>query len=594
MERVQASVASTGEHFLLAVREVAMELGKDPDAKKLWRLVYQVENLAGLRHAHHSLAALVWDVLSQRIGPYRNVLEERHEDLSDPLAVPEARVLAERLQSALKARSRVLLQPMAGLEIALRGLLFEGGLRLVRYAEEVDQVEFDDLILGGDAAGPDGLALTMFKALQLVQARDLGGAPERYVTFDLETTDLDPAECDLVDIAAVRVERGRITETFQSLVRPGRPVSSGARRIHGYTDADLADAPHLEEVWPRFRAFVGGDTLVAHNGQKFDVPVLRRLAAPLGGADDLVVFDTLPLAHSLSGDSAKLGDLAARFGVDTGRSHRALDDARTLVGVYEELERRRVVRSRKSLLVNLLSYLGLSLALDGAHRSGGEAGLLFELSRIHALGRYSDCLDFYAAERERRGEPAPSVEELVRRLGGERLRERLREEPDPARRFPNAVARLQSLMDQDDREPLEAALDRFLERVALSTSQGAEVDPERVNLLTLHSTKGLEFSRVYVVGVEDEQLPGFVGRDDDPEEHLRESRRLLYVGMTRARERLLLTRVDRRNDKPSGGSRFLDEMGLALERPGRSPAGDEVPEEPALEESDLPRFEGFG
>ena len=54
-------------------------LAKDPDTKKLWRLVYQVENLRALTRSHRSLPALVNEILSQSVGPYRNALEERHD-----------------------------------------------------------------------------------------------------------------------------------------------------------------------------------------------------------------------------------------------------------------------------------------------------------------------------------------------------------------------------------------------------------------------------------------------------------------------------------------------------------------------------------
>jgi DNA helicase-2/ATP-dependent DNA helicase PcrA len=143
--------------------------------------------------------------------------------------------------------------------------------------------------------------------------------------------------------------------------------------------------------------------------------------------------------------------------------------------------------------------------------------------------------------------------------------EQLREERDPATLYPEAVARLDALIEQAPDESLEAAMRRFLDRVALSASRGPEVEPHRVNLLTLHSTKGLEFSRVYIVGVEDEQMPGWVAKDEDEEFCRQEARRLLYVGMTRGKDRLVLTRVDRRNGKPGGGSRFLEEMGLVAE-----------------------------
>src|SRR5947199_5754713 len=101
---------------------------------------------------------------------------------------------------------------------------------------------------------------------------------------------------------------------------------------------------------------------------------------------------------------------------------------------------------------------------------------------------------------------------------------------------------------------LRESIDRLLDRVALSTSEGVEVAPDRVSLLTLHSTKGLEFSRVYVLGVEDFQLPGYHAVKEDREDEIQEARRLVYVGMTRARDRLILTRTDTRFGLGSGGS----------------------------------------
>jgi DNA helicase-2/ATP-dependent DNA helicase PcrA len=85
-------------------------------------------------------------------------------------------------------------------------------------------------------------------------------------------------------------------------------------------------------------------------------------------------------------------------------------------------------------------------------------------------------------------------------------------------------------------------------------------------LLTLHSTKGLEFSRVYIVGVEDYQIPGYYPVVDNRTEEIEEARRLLYVGMTRAKDRLSLTRTDRRRGKDSGGNLFLDEIELTPSR----------------------------
>jgi DNA polymerase III epsilon subunit family exonuclease len=575
LQEVIAAVGADGD-ILGAVRHLAGTRPRgDPDTKRLWRFVYQVGNLAALFRSHRSLSALVDDVLSQSVGPYRNALEERAEELTDPADLPEAVRLAERLSAALEAERRVIVAPADGLDIAVRGMLIGAGFRHVPSGAAPEP---GDEVLTSDA-------LTSFKALQLLQARELDEGLRRFVAFDLETTDDDPGACEIVEIGAARVVHGEVVDRFHSLVRPARAIALGAQRVHGYDAAALSGAPAFAEVWPRFREFVGADVLVAHNGQLFDVPVLRRLAAGMAGVDDLVFYDTLPLARALLRGSAKLEDLAARFGIDAGRSHHALDDAVTLARVFLELGRQRLIRARKATLVNLLDYLGLALALEPGELEG-ERKQLFTLARFYTLGRYSDALDFYAAERARGGagmEAAPSVEEVVTRLGGAALMARLRADPNPAQRYPAAVGRLRSLMAGEAELPLAEATDRLLERVALSTSREAEIDEHRVNLLTLHSTKGLEFSRVYIVGVEDYQLPGYWAAIDRREDDIQESRRLLYVGMTRARDRLVLTRAGQRFGMPSGGSRFLEEMGLAA-GPATPVAADTSP--PQTRESD--------
>ena len=244
--------------------------------------------------------------------------------------------------------------------------------------------------------------------------------------------------------------RGRVVvEQFERLVRPGRPVSRKASEVHGYHDADLCDQPTFQEVWPEFRAFVGDDLLVAHNGQEFDMPVLRRLAAGLPGLETLVLYDTLPLARSLLDESAKLEDLAHRFGVSAGRSHHALDDASALAGVMRHLGELKLARARRCALVHLLGWLGLAMALDDEAEPTGEERLLRELALPATVGRYGDCLQVYAEEREAAG--APSVEELIERLGGARLIERIRTEKSAAEKYPSSVARLSALVGRQCR-----------------------------------------------------------------------------------------------------------------------------------------------
>src|SRR5262249_7833720 len=149
-----------------------------------------------------------------------------------------------------------------------------------------------DLVGSGEATtqavvslgGVDGLRATaVLKALQLLDDRNYHRLLDNYVVFDTETTGADVDTCEVVELAAVRFQSGKGIERFQSLVSCHQPITPGAREKHGYSDADLEGKPTFAAVWSEFRAFVGDSVLVAHNGMRFDVPVLNRLAAEWGG-----------------------------------------------------------------------------------------------------------------------------------------------------------------------------------------------------------------------------------------------------------------------------------------------------------------------
>jgi DNA polymerase III epsilon subunit family exonuclease len=568
MAEVRTLASSRDNDFLSALRIYARQQPRDhPDTKKAWRFVYHVENLRALHESHDSLGGLVEELLSQRIKPYENRLEEHYDELEDPESYPGASDLAERLTTAVADGRKIFIEPDGGREIALRGMLLSVELPVaVEYLGEDATPQPGDLILSSAAADGRPLATTLFKALQLVHSRGFGDVLRDYVAFDLETTDLNPATCEIIELGAAKVRDGEVVDTFHSLVRCQGSISAGATEVHGYSDADLRDAPELEDVWPRFLEFAEGGVLMAHNGHRFDVPVLRRSVGAFADVRDLVFFDTLPLARSLFRESARLADLAERFGVKLERAHHALDDAVALAHVFRGLNEHKRLRARKAALINLLDHLGLGLALEAKKKLGDEDKLLLELAAPYALGRYSDCLEFYVAECERAALEAPGLEEVIKRLGGRTAMERIRAERSPAERYPTAVARLGALIEVSQAETLEDGVHRLLERVALSTSEGVEADPHRVNLLTLHSTKGLEFSRVYIVGVEDYQMPGYYAAVQNRKDEIEEARRLLYVGMTRAKDRLILTRTDRRTRKDSGGSLFLNDIGVTATR----------------------------
>src|SRR5699024_7611730 len=116
----------------------------------------------------------------------------------------------------------------------------------------------------------------------------------------------------------------------------------------------------------------------------------------------------------------------------------------------------------------------------------------------------------------------------------------------------------------DDSEPIPGSLQAFLERVSLVADADQIPDNEQgvVTLMTLHTAKGLEFPVVFLTGWEDGQFPQLRSLGDAKE--LADERRLAYVGITRARERLYVTRAMLRsswgNPVTNPASRFLQEV----------------------------------
>ena len=559
--------ASRDKDFLGNLRAFATQRPKgDSDRRRAWRLIYHIENLRGLGRSHHSLLGLVDELLARPIGPGRNPLEEYHHDLSEPYLFPGAAILAKRLEQCAVSGARIWVEPAAGLEIPLIAMLRGAGLSNSRRPGAHDVVAPGDFVIRQGQGAPLGV----FKALQLLHTSNLKAEFDDFVAFDVETSDFDFNACEIIEIAAVRVRDGTVVEHFHTLVACSRPISAEATDVHGYRDQDLVGAPSMSEIWPRFRAFVGADLVVAHNGQEFDVPVLRRACAAFDGFEELVFYDTLPLARSVVDGSVKLTYLAQKFNIEVGRAHHAFDDALMLAGVAPALNELRVRRARKIALVHLLDQLGLALAQEG---STSKEDLLFrDITKPYTLGRFSDCLDRYEAELPGAAADAPTLEEVIVRLGGHALMERLRAERPVNERYPGSVERLRMLVEASAGDTLAQHIDDMLCRVALSSSAEAETDPNRINLLTLHSTKGLEFSRVYIVGVENQVLPGWRAIEEDRTDEIQEGRRLLYVGMTRAKDRLVLTHAERRAGYAAQGKLFLTEAGLVLEETGIPPA----------------------
>lgn len=129
------------------------------------------------------------------------------------------------------------------------------------------------------------------------------------------------------------------------------------------------------------------------------------------------------------------------------------------------------------------------------------------------------------------------------------------------------IEELLTVMEEFEEGEGGGTLEQFLEKVSLMTDIDLYENKEnRVSLMTLHCAKGLEFPVVFMVGMEEGLLPHY--RRGEEIEDLEEERRLCYVGITRAKRKLYLSRAERRSTFGVGRanlpSRFLDELPLEL------------------------------
>ena len=163
-------------------------------------------------------------------------------------------------------------------------------------------------------------------------------ATVRYAVVDVEGNGQQPP--DLVELAVVPIVGGVIGRPACWLVKPARPISSMATRIHGLTNQDVADAPAFANIEAEVRQALDADVLVAHNAH-VDTSVLRRL---LGEWPCPEVFDTLRLARRLAPgqESYKLDALVTTFALTEGlpaglTPHRATYDALVTARLFVHL-----------------------------------------------------------------------------------------------------------------------------------------------------------------------------------------------------------------------------------------------------------------
>jgi DNA polymerase-3 subunit epsilon len=162
--------------------------------------------------------------------------------------------------------------------------------------------------------------------------------------FDVETTGLSAFYGDRIcEVGIARLQGDEILDTYQTLVNPHRPISPGAARVNGLSDAQVRDAPSFSEIAPQLLARLDGAVLVCHNAP-FDLSFLEAELARLGLlCQPAGVIDTLELARRYYRfASNSLSAVASHLEIETPHAHRALGDALTTLQVFRHFYRRLV------------------------------------------------------------------------------------------------------------------------------------------------------------------------------------------------------------------------------------------------------------
>ncbi|MCC5920173.1 MAG: GIY-YIG nuclease family protein [Cyclobacteriaceae bacterium] len=160
----------------------------------------------------------------------------------------------------------------------------------------------------------------------------------RFAIVDIETTGGFAKGHRMVEIAVVIVENGDITETFESLINPGRKIPANVSGIHGIYDEDVADAPSWVEIAPKVYQLLENAVFVAHS-VNFDYTFVKAEMEDCGIQLNLPKLCTVRLSRKLlpGHRSYSLGSLCSDLKINISARHRAMGDAYATAVLFQLL-----------------------------------------------------------------------------------------------------------------------------------------------------------------------------------------------------------------------------------------------------------------
>ncbi len=549
----------------------------------------------------HTTANKLFDLLSNRRSPYQS---EDIREIENQPEIPGLRAATDTLYSVIDRGERIHLIASHGIDSYCAAHVIR--LTLARYLNlsvDIDLLPLDSplnptmeesganiligdfgellerkgtTILLGSAISTDANVIQLNRS-QLSQSRSVTALklcqrllsnfeqPNRadMIVYDLETIDNNPKTAEIIEICANRLSTiGSDLESYHQFVKPTGRIPQSSTHIHGINNETVADEPGIEMVLPQFLSFIQDRILIGHNITDFDNLVLERdLGRYLRRGFSNPYYDTLATARRLyPRESCSLEALAAKFKIEHETMHRALEDVQINRQVFDELIKEDLRRRELKSLPELLPLVGIGIL--AAQEDRQDVGISEETEGgikmyFQTAARYVQThrpeLDWLTADLQ------PTDQQSVQAFIDTLARTQLEESPEDRdweakrSRFMNSVLHFENIS-------VEKRLTNFLDyQKLINSADEVEVETDKITLMTLHAAKGTEFPVVIILGMEDGTFP--IRRPDQRLSEFEEERRLFYVGMTRAQERLYLTSASRRKgDYERGSSMFLREI----------------------------------
>ena len=215
----------------------------------------------------------------------------------------------------------------------------------------------------------------------------------KFVVFDIETTGFSPLTCQIIEIGAVRVENGVITDRFSTFVNPKVPIPYRIEQLTSINDSMVMDAPDIQTILPQFLEFCEGAVMVAHNAD-FDMSFIIENCKRQGLPQEYTYVDTVGMARFLlpALNRFKLDTVAKAVGVSLDHHHRAVDDAACTAEIFvrfvEMLKERDIydvdaLNQQGNVSVNTIKKLPTYHAIILARNETGRINLYKLVSQSH-------------------------------------------------------------------------------------------------------------------------------------------------------------------------------------------------------------------